>query len=198
MIWDFLIEWDHRIFFLVNGAHASWLDHVMWRLSDRNTWIPVYALILFSMYRGLSLRSFFWALFFLVVMLLFTDTLVSYAIKPAVMRLRPSHVPAWESLVHLVQTPEGEWYRGGSYGFFSSHASNHAGLVTFLLMILRPVRTALAWALVVWVLVIGYSRIYLGVHYPSDIMVGLLWGALVGLGLGRVFQVWVLRQIKIV
>lgn len=197
MMWEFLIEWDHRIFFLINGAHAPLLDDIMWRLSDRDSYIPVYALMLFVLYRNLSLRAFIWSLCFLAMMLLFTDTLVSYGVKPMVMRLRPSHVPEWEGLVHLVNHPSGECYRGGTYGFFSSHASNHAGLVSFYIMILRPVRRSVVCVLVLWVLLIGYTRIYLGVHYPADILVGLMWGALVGLGLGRIFQVWILPQMKI-
>ncbi len=148
------------------------MDHLMWAFSQRLYWIPLYlflVMFIIKKYRKASI--------FIILTLLITITLsdqFSVLIKESVMRLRPSHNPYFESTIHLVNG-----YKGGLYGFVSSHAANVTALVTFLFFI--PVfKKKLYWyALALWAFLVSYSRIYLGVHYPSDIVGGIILGFLI-------------------
>ena len=162
---------DADILLWINGHSAPWLDSVMWTVSQAKTWLWLYALLL-----GLIVwkyRNWKTVLVLLVgfgIAVGLSDFVCSGVIKPLVCRLRPTHEPALDPL-HLVNG-----YTGGRYGFCSSHAANTmaAGL---LFSLLYRNKTATA-CLMTWVALNCYSRMYLGVHYPSDIMVGLLLGSL--------------------
>ena len=120
-------------------------------------------------------------------MILLTDTGSVILFKNTVQRLRPSHAADLEGLVHLVSNSDGELYMGGLYGFISSHAANHFGIAAFMTgILLRRPRWTL-WALMGWAALIAYSRVYLGVHYPGDVIVGATYGALMGWLAFRVF-----------
>ena len=106
-----------------------------------------------------------------------TDVISARVLKPSVARLRPSHEPALVHDVHLVEERPGELYRGGRFSFVSSHAANHMGIAVLFGGLLGG---AWAWGLLAWALLIGFSRIHLGVHYPGDV----LGGFLVGWGIG--------------
>lgn len=163
---------DAEILLWINGHSAYWLDTLMWAVSRATTWIPLYCILLGAIiykYRNWKTVLLILAGFAIAVGL--SDFTTSGIIKPLVCRLRPTHEPALEGMVRIVNG-----YTGGLYGFCSSHAANTMA-VGLLFSLLFKHKTATA-AMMVWVALNCYSRMYLGVHYPSDIIVGLLVGAL--------------------
>ncbi|HPF91536.1 MAG: phosphatase PAP2 family protein [Flavobacteriales bacterium] len=167
---------DRSAFLAINGWHAAWTDDLMLLISGKSTWIPLYVFLLFLLQRRLGWRGLAWAVPVIGLMILCSDQGSVQLFKESVHRLRPCHEPTLSGLVHLV--PEG---CGGQYGFVSSHAANHSAIAFFMIGILggRP-RWSIP-ALVLWAALVGYSRIYLGVHYPGDVLVGSLFGATVGI-----------------
>ena len=167
---------DRSAFLAINGWHAAWTDDLMLLISGKSTWIPLYVFLLFLLQRRLGWRGLAWALPVIGLMILCSDQGSVQLFKESVHRLRPCHEPTLSGMVHLV--PEG---CGGQYGFVSSHAANHSAIAFFMIGMLggRP-RWSIP-ALVLWAALVGYSRIYLGVHYPGDVLVGSLFGATVGI-----------------
>ena len=171
---------DADILLWINGHHSEWLDAAMWVISSAKTWIWLYALLAVLIvwrYRNWKTVLLILVGFWIAVGL--SDWSCSSIIKPLVCRLRPTHEPALDPL-YIVNG-----YVGGRYGFCSSHAANTMAVgLLFSLLFRNKIATA---GLMTWVALNCYSRIYLGVHYPSDIIVGLLigsgWAVIVWLGL---------------
>lgn len=163
-----LIELDQQLFLWLNGLHADWLDPIMLAITGRNIWIPLYAVILFLVIRKLKWQSWSMILGFALLITL-ADQAASGLFKPFFERLRPCYEPAIQEMVHLVK------YCGGQYGFASSHASNTFALAFFLFFIYRNIYTK--W-MIVWAVLVSYSRIYVGVHYPGDIIMGAILGVI--------------------
>jgi undecaprenyl-diphosphatase len=185
---EFLLELDQKAFLLLNGLHASWLDPLMFAITKTVFWIPLYAVLLFLVIKHFKNDS--WAVLLGVALtILLADQITSTGMKPFFLRLRPSRDPALEGLVHTVNG-----YIGGKYGFASSHAANTLGTALFFWMLLRQ---HYRWIglLFVWATVVMYSRIYLGVHYPGDIIVGMFIGAGAG-WIGFKFQQLILTRKK--
>jgi undecaprenyl-diphosphatase len=149
-------------------------------VSEMLTWFPLYLVFLFLIQRRFDRRGLWWAIPVLGLMILCSDKGSVILFKETVQRLRPCHEPTLQGMVHLVK--EG---CGGRFGFVSSHASNHFAIALFMIGVLggRP-RWALP-ALLAWASLVAYSRVYLGVHYPGDVLVGALYGA----GIGAIFAV---------
>ena len=182
---DTLIEKDQEFFLLLNGMHSSFMDPIMWWVSDMLIWVPFYALLLFLLLRQESKKftTFDWkTVAFVVVAIALTitiaDQIASGFCKPFFARFRPSHEPALEGLVHLLKNTNGDFYKGGKYGFVSSHSANSFALAMFLFQLFKPGKYA--WMLFVWAFVVAYSRIYLGVHYLGDILGGGFIGLFAG------------------
>ena len=131
-----------------------------------------------------------WVFLAVALVVLCTDQLASQVCKPVFQRLRPCFNPDFQDLIHL---PKG--MAGGQYGFVSSHAANTFGVAVFLTPVLKRFRPWTAIVLFVWAFVSSYSRIYIGYHYPGDILCGALIGVLVGLILWKVFQLLVVKKI---
>ncbi len=161
-----LRELDQQFFLWLNWLHADWLDPIMLFITKRNPWIPLYALILFLVIRKLKWQSWSMILAFALLITL-ADQAASSFFKPFFERLRPCHEPAIQDLVHMVKGC------GGQYGFASSHASNTFALAFFLWFIYR---NNYAKIMIGWAVVVSYSRIYVGVHYPGDIIMGAILG----------------------
>lgn len=170
---QWLVEGDSSILLAVNGMHSSYFDTFMWLCSRKFEWIPFYLSILYVLFRNFNWRVVLYSLVAMGVILLLTDAVSSHFIRPVVARLRPSNLdnPISE-MIHIVDN-----HRGGRYGFPSSHASNSWGLVFFVGLLLR--RRLLTTFLACWALLLCYSRLYLGVHYPGDLLAGMLLGAVV-------------------
>lgn len=166
---------DREAFLAINGAHAPWADGLMQALSSMVLWFPLYVFFLYLLQRRLGWRSLGWSALLLAVMILCSDKGSVLLFKETVQRLRPCHEPTLAGLVHLV--PQG---CGGRFGFVSSHASNHFAIAVFMIGVLRARPPWAIAALLFWAGAIAYSRVYLGVHYPGDVLVGGLYGAAVG------------------
>ncbi len=162
---------DTDILLWINGHHTEWLDSLMWLISSPRTWLPLYVLLIgLVAYRFRSWKAALFIILGFIVAVGLSDFTCSGILKPLVCRLRPTHEPALDPL-HLVNG-----YTGGLYGFCSSHAANTMA-VALLFSLLYKNKYATA-GLMAWVALNCYSRMYLGAHYPSDIIVGLLVGCL--------------------
>ena len=178
-----LLHIDTEILLVINGWHALWADQVMWIVSEKTTWIPLYLLLvglLVWRYRKPAMKSVKWlqkvpVCVVMIVMIALAvgaaDFIASGILKDLVARPRPTRVPELEGMLHLVNG-----YRSGQYGFVSSHAANTmaCGLL-FSLIWRNKIATV---CMMLWVAMNCYSRMYLGVHYPSDILGGLMVGVL--------------------
>lgn len=171
---EYLKTIDTELFMLINGLHNAFFDPIMYWLSDKLFWIPMYLLIAFFMVRHYKMRGVLMLLFVGVVIVL-CDQTASHLIKNLVQRLRPSHEPTLAGLVHLSKAGP-----GGLYGFASSHAANVFGLATFLYFVLDKQFKVLKYGLFAWAILVSYSRIYNGVHYPGDVLVGSFIGIVYG------------------
>jgi undecaprenyl-diphosphatase len=164
-----LKQLDTESFLFFNGLHAPWLDPIMLYATQTYVWVPLYLFLLYFIlkdYRGDS-----WApVLGILITILLADQITSGLMKPFFERLRPSREPGLEGLVHTVNG-----YRGGLFGFASSHAANTFGLATFFWLLFRQTKK---WIIVlfIWATFISYSRIYLGVHYPGDLIAGAIIG----------------------
>lgn len=165
---EWLIETDQRFFLALNHFRADWMDPVMLFLSAKKVWYPLYALII-----GLIAFEYKKKAIVLVLMMILSviiaDQITSSIMKPGFRRYRPCHEPA---LVGQVLTP-GKC--GGKYGYASSHASATFAAAAFFFFLFKG-RRSYYWWLYIWSSLIAYSRVYLGVHYPLDIITGALIG----------------------
>ncbi len=169
---EYLQGIDAQWLLAINGWHGSYMDSFMWLVSKPLSWTLIgIAAIYVTARRGW--RSALLLVLAIGLAVLVADQVSSHLIKPLVERLRPTHEPSLEGLVHVVRD-----YRGGMYGFVSSHAAN-AFAIALLLGMIMPRRVAM-WALMAWACLQCYSRMYLGVHYPGDILGGMVVGLLAG------------------
>jgi len=171
---EYLNALDTKLFLAINGLHNAFFDPIMYWFSDKLFWIPMYLLIVFLMIRQYKMRGLL-MLLFVGILIALCDQTTSHLIKNAVHRLRPSHVPALAEMIHLSKAGP-----GGLYGFVSSHAANSFGLATFLFFVLDPKFKLLKYWLFIWAVLVSYSRIYNGVHYPGDVIVGSFIGCIFG------------------
>ncbi len=159
----------------------------MWLISQMGFWIPVYVLLLWALYKRYPKRAYLLVIGAVALTMLFTDYMAANFVKETVQRLRPSHNPELEGLVHHVIGRSGELYKGGSFGFFSNHASNYFGVISIFIFLMKPLKRWIVILLILWASLIAYSRIYLGVHYPGDILVGIIYGVTVAWLVSKLF-----------
>ena len=177
---------DTELLLAINGWHAPWADRLMWIISAKSTWIPLYVLLIGLLvwrYGKPAMTHVKWlqkvpACVVMIVVIAMAvgvaDFIASGILKELVARPRPTRVPELEGVLHLVND-----YRSGQYGFVSSHAANTmACALLFSLIWRKKITTSL---LMLWVAANCYSRMYLGVHYPLDILGGLMVGTLTAL-----------------
>lgn len=170
---DSLIHTDQSLFLYLNSFHSAFWDPVMVFISGRISWLPFYLVLAWFLIKERKRKI--WVSIIMIVLLVTATDQLSVLIKDTVQRLRPCHEETIRATLHLVKGC------GGKYGFVSSHAANAFGVAMFFTLFFRHHRAGIA--LMFWALIVSYSRIYLGVHYPGDI----LGGAVLGIVLGLIF-----------
>ena len=169
-----LIHFDKELLLWFNGSDSLVMDSVIMTLTTATTWIPMYLALFYVVLKSNStVRDILLVLAGAAACVLLAGTIDDTIVKPLVARWRPGRDP---EIGMLVDTVDG--YRGGNYGFFSAHAANTFSIAIFMSLLMR--QRLLTIFLVCWSLLNCYTRLYLGVHYPGDITVGLIWGGLVG------------------
>ena len=153
-----VIDLDTQVFLTVNSMHNSYWDTFMWLFSDKYVWIPLYVSLAFLIFKNYDPKVFLYCLLTVLVIIVFTDGVSSHILRPYI-----------ADVVHIV-----DGHRGGKFSFPSSHSANSWGLVFFIIYFFR--QRLLTLFLVLWALVVCYSRLYLGVHYPGDLFVGMIVG----------------------
>jgi len=179
-----LISIDRAIFLFLNGLHGTVLDPVMYWGSASLTWLPLYVWLLYIVIRKYRWQT-IWILLFIALAVTISDQLAN-VVKTWVARPRPTHVAGLQ--VHTVYG-----YTGGAWGFWSSHASNTMAIAVFLIRFLKGQFRYFSCFILAWAVFMSYTRIYLGVHYPGDIMAGWLAGSLIGWGASRLCIVMIDR-----
>ncbi|MEM9672158.1 MAG: phosphatase PAP2 family protein [Bacteroidota bacterium] len=182
-----ILEADQQIFLWLNSFHANWLDPIMYRITNKYTWFPVYAALVVAIilkYRWEGVRI----VLVLVLVITACDQLTSGFMKPTFERLRPCHNPTIAHFVHLVKGC------GGQYGFASSHAANTFGLAATLWFFFQSWSFWFALGFG-WAAVVSYSRVYVGVHYPLDIIVGAIIGVVLAWMIYKLYQQYRVRLV---
>jgi len=176
---DQLIALDKSVLIYLNNLGTPKWDGFWLMITNQYNWIPLFALMLFLIFKVYGFKKGFIILLFAAVLVAFTDQFVNL-IKHTFERLRPNNDPLVKNLIRIAYSPH-------SYSFVSGHATNSMANTVFIYLLLKK-RFKYVWLFFVWPLVFAYSRIYLGVHYPIDI----LTGALIGMMLGFLFYKLVL------
>lgn len=161
---------DQQLLLALNALHSPFWDSFMWYISAKWTWVPMYATILYVLLRNYNWRVALSAVLCITLVIVYADQVCASLIRPAVERMRPSNLnnPISE-YVHIVNGK-----RSGAYGFPSCHSANSFALVFIVMFLLRS--RVLNLTLLLWAVLNSYSRIYLGVHYPGDLLAGMVVG----------------------
>ncbi|MCD7935741.1 MAG: phosphatase PAP2 family protein [Tannerellaceae bacterium] len=189
MLEDLLIlERDAFLFF--NGSESPFMDRFMWLYSGKQVWLPLAFFILFLLIYKKNWREVILVVAGIALVIAMCDQFASHLCKPVFTRFRPTHHPDFMEHVKTVFN-----YRGGQYGFISSHAANAFGFATFLSLLLR--NKLVTVTLFIWAILMAYSRIYLGVHFISDIIPGAIAGTVFGYIVYRIYTFsrnWILNR----
>ncbi|MBW6500944.1 MAG: phosphatase PAP2 family protein [Bacteroidales bacterium] len=175
-----LEELDQQLFYFINSRNSEFLDFVMYSMSRVLIWVPLYIAIFYALGRKYGRKMFFILLFIILSVVLADQT--SVFIKNSFQRLRPCHAEELQGMVHLVKG-----HCGGKFGFVSSHAANSFSIALLSLLLIK--RRWFSISILIWAAVVGYSRIYLGVHYPGDVICGSLLGASIGWLIHRLYLI---------
>jgi undecaprenyl-diphosphatase len=171
---------DQQLFLFLNSLNSPFFDQVMYAISGKVIWAPLYLAIL--IWIGVKYKKRFPViLLFIILAVILADQGSVQLFKNVFHRLRPCYEPSLKDLVHLVNGK-----CGGLYGFVSSHATNSFNVALLSLLFIKK-----RWytiSIIAWASVISYSRIYLGVHYPGDVICGAMLGALIGWGVYKMYE----------
>jgi len=193
-----MIEWlesvDRSIVLTVNSWNTPFLDEFFWLVSAKLTWVPFYIFLFFLFKRRSDWKNTGLFLIMAIAAVGFSDFTSSQLIKDTVMRYRPSHHGLLTDQLHFYQFSDGEFYKGGQYGFVSSHAANFFAVCTFAWLALRKWYPKIGWLTFSIAVLVSFSRLYLGVHYVSDLIGGALLGAVYAVLIYRFVFLRVVKQ----
>lgn len=179
---DLLIYWDFTAWYYLNTQWVNdFLDAVMPFIRNQWTWAPLYLFLLIFMPANYGRKGWMWCVFFLMAFAI-GDYVSASIIKPYYIRLRPCNNPYLKDIVHLLVPC------GSGLSFPSSHATNHFAMGIFSAVTLRKKARWIWPVAILWALSVGYAQIYVGVHYPGDVVVGGLLGSAVGLLIGYIYN----------
>ena len=177
------IEWiealDIQLLLLINGLSSPFLDNLMWTLSSKLFGVPFYLIFIYILFKNKPFRSAITCTFLLVLVVVLSDLTAKYCFKEVFQRFRPSHNLILKDQLTFLNKPDGTFYIGGLYGFISSHACNMFALSFLFYKYIKNIFPKSIWLLLFWASLISFSRIYLGVHYPSDVIVGGIVGIVI-------------------
>ncbi|MDR1882305.1 MAG: phosphatase PAP2 family protein [Prevotella sp.] len=168
-----ILPYERDLFLWLNSRHTDYWDTFMWIYSGKLVWLPLAVTGLVVFVYKIKWKEALLFLFCASLVGILCDYIPATLIKPYFERLRPTHHPDFQTYVEIVKG-----YRGGSYGFISNHASNGFGIVAFTSLLFRYRR--LTVVMIIWAAITAYSRIYLGVHFVSDVVGGAIWGVFTG------------------
>ena len=164
---------DRTVFLALNGMHTPYWDSFMYIFTSKLVWIPLYVSILYVLYKNMNIRMVIFTTLMFALLIALADQTCSSILRPIFERPRPSRDPAIADIVHIVNGK-----RGGKFGFPSCHAANTFALACFMMLLFK--NRALTTFFMLWAIVTCYTRIYVGVHYPGDLLVGGIIGGLGG------------------
>ncbi len=171
---------DTQLFIFLNGINSPFWDQVMWWFSGKFFWLPMYLIMIAYIIFKQRWKAIITLLFIALVVTL-ADQISVHAFKEVFQRLRPCHNPELQDIVHLVNNK-----CGGLYGFVSSHAANTFAVAFFLKKLVE--QKYFSVFIILWAVVVSYSRIYLGVHYPFDVIGGAILGSIIGISVFYLYQ----------
>jgi undecaprenyl-diphosphatase len=184
-----LLQWDIDLFVYLNGKHSIYTDLIMYWISDKEIWFPLYAVFLFLLYRHYGWKSLWVFLISVALLITLSDQGSVRLFKNVFERLRPCNPES--PVAHVVHIVKGSCGRG--YSFVSSHATNTAALGIFLISFLGKKIKFFTPLVVFWFVLVSYSRIYLGVHYPADVIGGILFGSFIGWAVAKLCRFGLLK-----
>jgi undecaprenyl-diphosphatase len=177
-----MLSYERDLFFLINGTRSEMLDYVMWIFSSTAIWAPLVVVFLFAFVYRKGWKEWLPILLAVALVILLCDQFTSTLCKPLFARFRPTHHPMFMEQVQILFG-----YTGGRYGFMSSHAANTFGFAAFTALLFRYKPYTII--VLLWAAVTGYSRIYLGVHFISDVVCGAIAGLIIGVFVYKLYMV---------
>lgn len=174
-----LLELDHDVFTFLNSLGSTKYDPFWLYITQQIHWIPFFLLLFYLIYKKIGSKQTLYLLFFVAILIAFTDQLTN-VFKNGFERLRPCNNPHLGSTIRKVLIRD-------SFSFFSGHAANTSAVATLLYLVMKK-HYKYFWLIFLWPLIFAYSRIYLGLHFPSDILFGYFMGALTGFGCYKLYR----------